>query len=275
MEIMKKIITRADDCGSSHAANQAISEAIDAGFIKNVSVMGCGAYLEEAAEMMADRKEICFGLHACINSEWSRVTWGPTAPKELVPSLIDDRGVFYSSQQDFVKHPPRLEEILTEYRFQLEKVRKAGFEVRYVDSHMFPELWIPGLEEGISHMAQQEGLLDHSYYNRILPGNDMFTSREGLFEDTLEHMEGQYLMVMHPAVYSEEMCLMGNEEISGASVAEQRDRDYRFVVDTKNVLLAQIHDAKLLRYDQAEKAEKPYRLNLKDFHRGLQDDEIL
>lgn len=66
---MRAILSRADDCGSSHAANQAILEALDAGFVKNVSVMACGEYLEEAAEMLSGRKEICFGLHGCINSE--------------------------------------------------------------------------------------------------------------------------------------------------------------------------------------------------------------
>ena len=38
---MKAIITRADDCGCSHAANEAIFEAAEAGFIKNISLMAC------------------------------------------------------------------------------------------------------------------------------------------------------------------------------------------------------------------------------------------
>ena len=106
---MKAIITRADDCGCSHAANEAIFEAAEAGFIKNISLMACGEYLEEAAEMLSDKKDICFGLHGCINSEWDRVIWGPVAPKEKVSSLIDERGVFYQSPERYCLHNPKLD----------------------------------------------------------------------------------------------------------------------------------------------------------------------
>lgn len=272
---MKEIISRADDCGSSHAANAAIFETIEIGFIKNVSVMGCGPYLEEAAQMLAERREICFGLHGCINSEWSNVVWGPVAPKEKVKSLIDARGVFFPSQKDFLKHPPVLEEIITEYRYQLERVRKVGFDVRYMDSHMFPELFIPGLEEAMSRMIEQEGLVDHRYFNRILPGNDLFTSKKGMFEKILAKINGQYLFVMHPAKYSEEMCRMGNAEIDGKCVAECREKDYQFLTDLANVKLCKKYGVRLLRYDEAEKPLEEYRLNLRDFRKELNEDDFL
>ncbi len=44
-----RFITRADDLGSSYSANQAIEQVIDAGFIKNVSIMACGPAVEDAA----------------------------------------------------------------------------------------------------------------------------------------------------------------------------------------------------------------------------------
>ena len=47
----KALITRADDFGSSHSANQAIYEVSKKGIVKNVSVMACAPYLEEAAEI--------------------------------------------------------------------------------------------------------------------------------------------------------------------------------------------------------------------------------
>ena len=49
----KALITRADDFGSSHSANQAIYEVSKKGIVKNVSVMACAPYLEEAAEMLS------------------------------------------------------------------------------------------------------------------------------------------------------------------------------------------------------------------------------
>lgn len=84
----KALITRADDFGSSHSANQAIYEVSKKGIVKNVSVMACAPYLEEAAEMLASSKDVTFGMHSVINAEWDRVVWGPVAPKEKVKSLI-------------------------------------------------------------------------------------------------------------------------------------------------------------------------------------------
>lgn len=254
---MKALITRADDCGSSHAANEAILEAAETGFIKNISVMACGNFLEEAAEMLSDRKDICFGLHACINSEWTQVTWGPVAPKEKVPSLIDDRGIFYQSPEKLKMHFPVLEEIITEYKYQLEYARKAGFNILYMDSHMFPEVYLPGLGEAMSRLIETEGLVDHKWYNRIIPGNDLFTLNPSLIEKTLAEIEGQYLFVMHPAKYGEEMRMTGNETISGEEIAGARELDYRFLTDRKNVALCEKYKVKLLRYDEAVKEQEP------------------
>lgn len=254
---MKALITRADDCGSSHAANEAILEAAETGFIKNISVMACGNFLEEAAEMLSDRKDICFGLHACINSEWTQVTWGPVAPKEKVPSLIDDRGIFYQSPEKLKMHFPVLEEIITEYKYQLEYARKAGFNILYMDSHMFPEVYLPGLGEAMSRLIETEGLVDHKWYNRIIPGNDLFTSNPSLIEKTLAEIEGQYLFVMHPAKHGEEMRMTGNETISGEEIAGARELDYRFLTDRKNIALCEKYKVKLLRYDEAVKEQEP------------------
>ncbi|MFK4165475.1 ChbG/HpnK family deacetylase [Paenibacillus lautus] len=60
---MRRIITRADDYASSRSANAAIARTVEAGFIKNVSIMAPGPYLAEAAQLLAHRKDICFGFH--------------------------------------------------------------------------------------------------------------------------------------------------------------------------------------------------------------------
>ncbi len=266
---MKAIITRADDCGCSHAANEAIFEAAEAGFIKNISLMACGEYLEEAAEMLSDQKDICFGLHGCINSEWDRVIWGPVAPKEKVSSLIDERGVFYQSPERFCVHMPKLEEIITEYKYQLEHVRKAGFNISYMDSHMLPEVYVSGLGEAMSRMIEEEGLIDHKWYNRILPGNDLFAEKPYLFEETLKKMEGQYLFIMHPAKYGKEMKLTGNKEFSGEGVARARELDYQFLTDYQNVMLCKQYKVELLRYDEAAKGQEISLFNMADFKKEV------
>lgn len=262
---MKSLITRADDAGSSRAANEAIREAADAGFIKNVSVMACGPYLEDAAKLLAHKKNICFGLHACINSEWDRLIWGPVAPKEKVPCLVDHRGAFYQSQEDYRRKPFDAEQAITEYRYQLERVREAGFHIRYVDSHMFPELYVSGLGEAMDRFIESEHLIHHKWFNRILPGNDIFPRREGAFERAVSRMDGQYLLVMHPAKYGAEMCMAGNASVSGKTVAIGREQDYRFVMNEENTDLCSKYGVKLLRYDEAVITDTYCEMRLEDF----------
>ena len=155
----KALITRADDFGSSHSANQAIYEVSKKGIVKNVSVMACAPYLEEAAEMLASSKDVTFGMHSVINAEWDRVVWGPVAPKEKVKSLIDHRGVFYQDVLELAAAKPDLDEIITEYKYQLERLRKVGFPIAYIDSHMMPEGDIPGLAEKINSLGNSNMLV--------------------------------------------------------------------------------------------------------------------
>ena len=72
-----RLITRADDFGSCHAADQAILAALEAGvLIRNVSCMAVGSTIQESAEALsifADQVDI--GLHFVLNSEWDSVKW--------------------------------------------------------------------------------------------------------------------------------------------------------------------------------------------------------
>ena len=91
---MLTLYPRADDAGSSEAANHAIRECVARGIIKNVSLMAPPAAIEHAAEVLGDL-DACFGLHVTLNAEWDGIKWGPLTNPEDVPSLVDDRGLFF------------------------------------------------------------------------------------------------------------------------------------------------------------------------------------
>jgi hypothetical protein len=77
------LVSRADDLGSSHTANVAIAGAAVTGdYIKNVSCMAVGPWIDEGAELLQDRQNVCLGLHAALNSEWDPLKWGPVSPPE-------------------------------------------------------------------------------------------------------------------------------------------------------------------------------------------------
>ena len=258
----KALITRADDFGSSHSANQAIYEVSKKGIVKNVSVMACAPYLEEAAEMLASSKDVTFGMHSVINAEWDRVVWGPVAPKEKVKSLIDHRGVFYQDVLELAAAKPDLDEIITEYKYQLERLRKVGFPIAYIDSHMMPEGDIPGLAEKFDRWVEEEGLINHRYYNRMLPDSDKFSHDRTLFEKEIRKLEGQYKLVLHPAKTSDEMKMTGNHNYSGEFIAWGREDDYEFYNDPTVLSFLQEQGVKLLSYKDAEPAKEPYNFSL-------------
>ena len=249
---MKTIITRADDCASSHAANLAVARAADAGFLKNVSVMAVCPFVQEAADLLAHRKDLCFGLHVTLNSEWDRVRW---APLTKAACLTDERGALYQDPSLFALHPPCLEEVMEEIEAQYARLMAAGFSLRYAECHMLPERWIPGLEQELTAWCEKKGLLDFGFYaDRVLPQMDELSVTPGLLEQVLKTLpDGQYAYITHPALYTEEMLLTGNGTVSGEQVARHRAADAAFLADRRTKQVCEAAGVSLIRLDEAKR----------------------
>ncbi|WP_052759625.1 ChbG/HpnK family deacetylase [Paenibacillus sp. DMB20] len=248
-----RLITRADDCGSSHAANVAILQSLKAGFLKNISLMACCRFIEEAAEMLAARQDICFGLHAVLNAEWDAVKWGPVLPASQVSTLVDENGMFMPSPQTFEIRKPDLDEIMLEIQAQLDRLRALGFRITYVDTHMFPEYHVPGMEESMNEWADKEGLL---YWNRYCSTLRRVKEKpDHLLDDILSRLvaadEGQYLYIGHPAIDTQEMRSLGNQHISGEKLAAGRVLEAMLFTDPRILELCSKKGIVPIRYDEA------------------------
>lgn len=248
-----RFITRADDAGSSHSANRAIASVLRAGFIKNVSIMAPCEFVDEAAELFADKKGICFGMHTTLNAEWDRVKWGPVCAGLENSGLVDVKGMFLPDPKLFMQSTPSIDDILKELDAQLDKLAQAGFDIRYVDSHMLPEMWIPELEDAMDAWAERKGLLYHMYYYALPPGWERVTKEpKQLLPVLRELLSGQYFYLIHPAVYGKEMLLTGNSEISGEQVAKARDAEARMFSMKSMKWLMQLLSIRPIRYDEAK-----------------------
>jgi hypothetical protein len=229
-------------------------EASQGGLLRNISVMAPCPFVEEAAAMFVRRTGFCFGLHATLNAEWDAVKWGPVLPPEQVPSLVDQHGHFLPSPRAFRAHPPSMQEILAELQAQLDKARRLGFPISYVDSHMMIEWDVDGLEDQMSAWAAREGLLYHGYYNRLLPGGEPKDDPVEAFISRLEALQpGQYLFVAHPAVDSDELRALGNKNETGEQLARTRSLDIRLLTDPRVLACYQRLRIATLRFDQAER----------------------
>jgi chitin disaccharide deacetylase len=205
------MITRADDCGNSHEANLGILQELEAGILKNISLMAPGRFIEEAAAFFAGRPDICFGLHAVLNADGK-----PLLPAGQVPSLVDENGFFLPTPAFFSTQHPMLDEIIAEFQAQLEKLRSLGFLISYIDTHWLIEYQIPGLEERLNLWAASQNLLYHAHYCTTVK---QASNTGNLIDDTVISLQaslpGQYLFVAHPALGSPELGLFSDHRILG------------------------------------------------------------
>lgn len=247
-----QFVSRSDDLGSSLASNQAIDAVTRAGFIRNVSVMAPGTAVESAAGLLAPRKDICFGMHTTLNAEWDRVKWGPVLPLSQQSGLVDKNGFFLSDPRMFEKTKPDLEIIMREVNAQLEKLHSLGFDIRYIDSHMMPEMIVEGMDEAMEAFIQKKGLIDHMYFYNLPPGfHDLRAGLPDIMDFLKSLPDGQYFFVTHPALDTEETRKTGNAQCSGEDIA--RGRAYEAEVFSNPEICKALLDIGCagVRYDEA------------------------
>jgi len=142
-----RLTTRGDDLGTNHSANVAITEALKKVILRNASVTVPCPAIKEAAEMLAEEKDICVGLHSTVNAEWDSVRWGPVLPPEKVPSVVDRNGHLFQTVRALRENGPDIDHVFMELQAQLDRARALGFDVKYVDRHMGWSRAIEGIDE--------------------------------------------------------------------------------------------------------------------------------
>ncbi|MDR1293075.1 MAG: ChbG/HpnK family deacetylase [Clostridiales Family XIII bacterium] len=245
-------VARCDDLGSSASANRAIDAVTRAGFMKNVSVMAPGRFVEQAAELLAGRKELCFGMHTTLNAEWDEVKWPPVLPFDAGSGLTDERGYFLADPAMFERTKPSVETIMKEADAQLERLHAAGFDIRYVDSHMFPEMFVAGMDEAMAEFAKKKGLIDHMYFYNPPPGlSDIRMELPEIMGLLKALPDGQYFFVAHPSLDTEEMRRAGNALYRGADVAKWRAHETQALSNPGLCAMLRGMGCEGVRYDEA------------------------
>jgi len=131
----KLLIIHADDLAVAHAQDMASFEALNRGAVSSASVMVPCPWLTEVADYAKGHPDADLGLHLTLTSEWKTYKWGPTAPRDQVPSLLDPQGYLFSDTGEAVRHI-KPEEAEREVRAQVETALKMGIRPTHLDSHM-------------------------------------------------------------------------------------------------------------------------------------------
>ncbi|MGH9326583.1 MAG: ChbG/HpnK family deacetylase [Terriglobia bacterium] len=131
----KLLIVHGDDLGVAHSADRASFYALEHHDVSAASVMVPCPWLTEVVAYARQHPEADIGLHLTLNNEWDTYRWGPIAPRDRVPSLLDPDNYLWHETTETVQHG-RADEVEREIRAQVEQALRMGLHPTHLDDHM-------------------------------------------------------------------------------------------------------------------------------------------
>jgi chitin disaccharide deacetylase len=161
----KLLIVHADDLGVTHSEDAATTKAFERGMVNSGSIMVPCPWLSEIAAYARSHPDADLGLHLTLTSEWAFYRWGPVAPRDKVPTLLDSNGYLYPTETEAAAHiDPSEAEI--EVRAQVEKALAFGIKPTHLDAHMGTLLRTGPLFQALIRVA-------HDYKLPVLVSRDL------------------------------------------------------------------------------------------------------
>lgn len=141
--MVRRLIINADDYGLCAEVNAAVEELIDAGRLRDVSVLANGILWESSVRFLQNHPQISAGIH--LNAVEGR----PISSAPEIRLLTDANGRFVGLRglmARWVRHPLAVgRAIEIEWRAQLDRLRNIGLHLSHADSHQhlhaFPPAW--------------------------------------------------------------------------------------------------------------------------------------
>lgn len=161
------VLIRCDDIGMCHAVNMAAEQVLETGIPVSMSVMTPCPWFSEAAELLKQYKNVSVGIHLTLNAEWKQYRWGPVSGAHAVPTLVDSSGNFFPSRSKLFSNNPKLSEIETELRAQIDKAIKAGLKIDYLDYHMGAAVQTPETRTIVEKLAAEYQLGISRYFDEV------------------------------------------------------------------------------------------------------------
>lgn len=231
---MRQLLVRGDDLGYSEAVTLGMISAYEKGLVNSMALMVNMPYTLEAVLLAKKHKGLCLGLHVNITNGKA------LAPKELIPSLIDENGVFISSRirrQQIANNEPLFssEEAYIEAEYQLKRyIEIVGELPEYIDFHV---LDVPELINAVVRIYKNYNI-KHCIYATTLPTTiyeqsmkqyDYYQKHDNHFENMFIEgdfciQEGLNILVTHPGFIDYDL-------FTTSSMIDERLKDYSLVTN--------------------------------------------
>ncbi len=128
------LIINADDFGICTETNDAIEHLFREERITSTTVMVCAGAARNAVNRASKDSRIKMGLHATFNSDFMQEKWSGIAPKNIIPSLLDDDGSFHVNKDIFYENAKE-QEVTIELEAQYHFITDMGYQPTHMDSH--------------------------------------------------------------------------------------------------------------------------------------------
>jgi predicted glycoside hydrolase/deacetylase ChbG (UPF0249 family) len=273
----KLLIVHADDVGMTHSVNAATIKALDMGSVNSASIMVPCPWFPEIAAYAKSHQDIDFGLHLTLTSERVYYRWGPAAPKDRVPSLVDDNGYFHHDWSPNTQIDPKDAEI--ELRAQIDRAYAMGIRPTHLDSHQYrliasgKELF--GVFLRVAHayklpfFVTRDWFAENPYLAPSLSANDIVLDHtvtispsvppeewNDFYKAALRSIQpGVTEFVIHVAFDDDEMKAATRERDTWGAAWRQRDFDFFTSEEFRRLLREQ--NIKLVTWRQLAGAAKP------------------
>ncbi len=255
------VLIRCDDIGMCHAVNMAAKKVLETGIPVSMSVMVPCSWFAEAAEMLKKYPNVSVGIHLTLNSEWKQYRWGPVAGYKAVPSLVDSSGHFFPSRSLLFAHQPRLEEIETELRSQIDKALQAGLKIDYLDYHMGAAVQTPETRSILEKLAAEYKVAISRYYDEVDVDGWYFTPVGEKKDSILTKLAtlqpgGTKLFVIHVGLDTPEMNALEDLNPFGPKqMSLHRNAEFQAIVSPRFQLLLKTAKYRAVNYRMLNQAK--------------------
>jgi chitin disaccharide deacetylase len=244
----KLVIVHADDLGMTHSVNAASVKGLESGLVTSASIMVPCPWFPEIADYLKSHIEADLGLHLTLTSERVFYRWGPVAPRDKVPSLVDTNGYFHLNWTETTRIDAK--EVELEIRAQIDKAIRMGVRPTHLDSHQY-RLFENGKDifESVLRVARdyklpvfmvREWFAERPYLASSLSPDDLVvdhtvTMEPGVapekwadfYTKALKNLEpGVTVFIIHLAFDDEEMRAATRERDTWGAAWRQRDFDF-------------------------------------------------